>query len=56
MKDKLYDKHIYVVHLKDGRTVEFKDYEYMRSWWMAHHEQHLFSHVTVEDVQEKGFG
>ena len=45
-----YDKHTYTVHLKDGRTVDFVDYELMRSWWMVHAKQGLFSHVVVNDV------
>lgn len=54
----LYDRHYYLVHFKDGRTIKFEDYEYMRSWWMAHADQGHFTHVTVHDVAKKtkGFG
>ena len=51
-----YDRHYYVVHFKDGREIKFEDYEYMRSFWMAHAGQKVFSHVTVHDVVKKGFG
>ena len=59
MSKKLYDRHYYIVHLKDGRTIKFEDYEHMRSFWMAHAKQKVFSHVTVHDVtkkETKGFG
>ena len=55
----IYDRHYYIVHLKDGRTIKFEDYEHMRSFWMAHAKQKVFSHVTVHDVtkkEAKGFG
>lgn len=55
-----YDRHYYLVHFKDGRTIQFEDYEYMRSWWMKHAHQGHFDHVTVHDVKKrkeiKGFG
>ena len=44
-----YDRHYYIVHLKDGRAFPFEDYEYLRSWWHAHAPQGVLSHVTVED-------
>ena len=57
MNDKLYDRHGYIVHLKDGRMFPFEDYEFMRSWWYAHARTGLLSHVTIEDIEEpKGFG
>ena len=55
-----YFKHYYLVHFLDGRTIHFSDYELMRSWWMKHAHQGVFSHVTVHDVKKrkeiKGFG
>ena len=55
--DRFYDRHEYIVHFKDGRSIKFEDYEYMRSFWMAHAAQKVFSHVEVIDPKEKkGFG
>lgn len=53
----MYDRHEYVLHFKDGRKLVFEDYEYMRSFWMAHASQKVFSHVEVIDMEnKKGFG
>ena len=55
--DRPYDRHEYIVHFKDGRKLKFDDYEYMRSFWMAHAGQKVFSHVEViESEEKKGFG
>lgn len=40
----------YRLYLKDGRAVDFIDYEYMRSWWMAHSHTGLLDKVEVKDV------
>ena len=52
----LYDRHEYILYFKDGRSIRFEDYEYMRSFWMAHAAQKVFSHVEVVDPKKKGFG
>ena len=57
MSEDLYDRHYYTIHLKDDRSIDFEDYEYMRSFWMAHSHQGILDRVTVHDVkQSKGFG
>lgn len=60
MSEQLYDRHYYVIHLKDGRQFKFEDYEHMRSFWMQHAKQGVFDRVIVHDVtkqkEKKGFG
>ena len=54
-----YDRHYYIIHFNDERQMKFEDYEYLRSFWMTHAKQKLFSHVTIHDVKKKeakGFG
>ena len=47
-----YDRHIYRVYVKDGRYIDFHDYEYMRAWWMTHAKQGVLHKVEVLDVDE----
>jgi len=47
-----YDRHYYRLHLKDGRSIQFLDYEYMRSWWMVHAKTGLLDNVEVIDLPE----
>jgi hypothetical protein len=47
-----YDRHFYRLHLKDGRIIQFLDYEYMRAWWMAHSHTGLLDKVEVIDLPE----
>ena len=52
--DKYYDKHIYRVHLKGGRTIDFDSYELMRYHWYQGRE--LAVMVEVIDITAgKGF-
>ena len=52
--DKPYDRHIYRVHLKGGRTIDFDNYELMRYHWYQGKE--LAERVEVLDVTSgKGF-
>ena len=45
--DKEYDRHVYEVVLKDGRKVEFDNYEIVRAFWHQHCSSGLLSHVNV---------
>ena len=45
--DKLYDRHEYEVVLKDGRKVQFDNYEIVRAFWHQHCSSGLLSHVNV---------
>lgn len=49
-----YDRHVYELVLKDGRSFTFQDYEQMRAAWFQNCELGLLSHVNVHD-QNKGF-
>jgi hypothetical protein len=46
---KPYDQNSYEVHLNDGRTYLFDDYEEMRSFWWTYHQRGVFSHVIIVD-------
>lgn len=48
-----YDRHYYRLHLKDGRYIQFLDYEYMRAWWMTHAKTGLLDTVVVIDLTEE---
>ena len=48
-----YDRHTYKLHLKDGRTTIFHDYEQLRAYWMQTNQIMGLSHVEVLDT--KGF-
>jgi len=49
-----YDRHVYELVLKDGRSFSFADYEEMRATWFQHYQLGLLSHVLVHDLN-KGF-
>ena len=52
--DNLYDKHKYKIVLKDGRSVEFDDYEIMKYHW--YHWRDLAETVIILDCTAgKGF-
>jgi len=60
--DGSYDRHIYRVVLKDGRSAMLDDYEQVRAFWFEY-ESKLLSHVEVMDAVQydvkqpvKGFG
>ncbi|QIN96848.1 hypothetical protein [Synechococcus phage S-N03] len=42
----------YRLHLKDGRTFDFLDYQYLKAWWMTHAKQGLLHVVEVLDVPD----
>ncbi len=44
-----YDRHVYRVVLKDGRSTIIDDYEQMRAFWFQY-ESKLLSHVEVIDA------
>ena len=50
---KPYDRHTYKLHLSDGRTTTFQDYEQLRAYWMQTNQIYGLSHVEVLDT--KGF-
>jgi len=50
--DKLYDRHIYRLHLTNDKCVDFDDYDMLRATWFQTAKQFL-SHVEIIDVQEK---
>ena len=53
--DKPYDRHIYRLHLIDGRYVDFEDYEDLHATWFQTAKMFLNS-VEVLDVKQKPKG
>ena len=53
--DKPYDRHIYRLHLTDGRYVDFEDYENLHATWFQTAKMFLNS-VEVLDVKQKPKG
>ena len=57
--DGSYDRHIYRVVLKDGRSAMLDDYEQVRQMWW-NYDSSLLKHVEVIDKpkskKKKGFG
>ena len=52
--DKDYDRHIYRVHLSNGTTVDFENYEVMRYHWYQGRE-HAVSVEVIDVTAGKGF-
>jgi hypothetical protein len=55
--DGSYDRHVYRIVMKDGRSGEFDDYEKVRAFWFEYDTKSL-SHIEVLDVKNtvNGFG
>ena len=55
--DGYYDRHVYRIVLKDGRSTIMEDYDEMRAFWFQYDSKFL-SHVEVIDVKQNinGFG
>ena len=49
-----YDRHVYELILKDGRSFVYDDYETLRAAWFQNSAMKQLSHVNVIDVK-KGF-
>jgi len=49
-----YDRHVYELVLKDGRSFTYDCYETLRSAWFQNSAMKQLSHVNVIDVN-KGF-
>ena len=47
-----YDRHVYELVLKDGRSFLFSDYEEMRSVWFQGNSLKQLSHVNVRDIEQ----
>ena len=47
-----YDRHIYRVHMKNGKYLDFDDYMNVQNVWFQYAKQFL-SHVEILDIQNK---
>ena len=52
--DKSYDRHIYRVHLKGGKTIDFDNYEVMRYHWYQGRDLAVSVEI-LDDTSGKGF-